>query len=287
MKRLLYKIIKFFGYKIIGASETVKDNDVNAVTSFIFKKFLDVDKPIIFDIGANLGQSIERYSKYFPNKKIYSFEPAPDTFNRMKKKIENTEEFKKGDIKLFNIAIDNNNSKQKFYYYKHHTISSLLPSDSKSKFYKSRVLASKSKKNDFEKVLEVQTKKIDDFCKELNINHIDILKIDVQGTEDRVLEGCKELLSKQKIKLIRIELILGFAYKKNLAFYDIEKTLTPFGYKLILIENGGNLISYSNYQTDLIYVRNDIEEKIKALHYENISIAGVTKKTDESNPFSY
>ena len=37
---------------------------------------------------------------------------------------------------------------------------------------------------------------------------------------------------------------------------------------LIAINNGGNVISYSNYQTDLIYVSSDVYKKIQNLHYK-------------------
>ena len=31
---------------------------------------------VIFDVGANVGQSIERFKKYFPDAAMYSFEPS-------------------------------------------------------------------------------------------------------------------------------------------------------------------------------------------------------------------
>ena len=60
-----------------------------------------------------------------------------------------------------------------------------------------------------------------------------------------------------------MELILGFGYKKELSFYSIEKILQEFDYKLIAIDQGSNVLSYSNYQVDLIYVKREIFESIK------------------------
>ena len=57
--------------------------------------------------------------------------------------------------------------------------------------------------------------------------------------------------------------------------------------KLIAINNGGNVISYSNYQTDLIYVSSDVYKKIQNLHYKNESIKDVMNKIDAKNPHSY
>ena len=41
---------------------------------------------------------------------------------------------------------------------------------------------------------------IDQIFKNLGLNKIDILKIDTQGFEDKVLEGCRNLLKIRKLK---------------------------------------------------------------------------------------
>ena len=53
------------------------------------------------------------------------------------------------------------------------------------------------------------------------------------------------------------------------------------------INHDSNIISYSNYQVDVIYVNNFIFKEIKNIHKENITIEGVTRKTDTNNPYSY
>ena len=37
-------------------------------------------RPVIFDVGANVGQSIDLFSRLFPRSSIYAFEPAADCF---------------------------------------------------------------------------------------------------------------------------------------------------------------------------------------------------------------
>ena len=51
-----------------------------------------------------------------------------------------------------------------------------------------------------------------------------------------------------------MEIILGFGYSKSISFYDIEKNLNKQEYKLAAINYDSNIISYSNYQVDVIYV---------------------------------
>ena len=47
---------------------------------------------------------------------------------------------------------------------------------------------------------------LDEYCKKNNIGNIDIIKIDTQGYEDKVLKGCSELIKNDKINLIQVEL---------------------------------------------------------------------------------
>ena len=54
MKRLLKKIIKFLGYEIIKYRFTLNDS---------LKNLIRKENAIVFDIGANKGQSIERFNQ--------------------------------------------------------------------------------------------------------------------------------------------------------------------------------------------------------------------------------
>ena len=91
----------------------------------------------------------------------------------------------------------------------------------------------------------------------------------------------------QKVSLIEIELIIGVAYERRLSFYDLEKILNKYGYKLVAISEGGNIISYSSYQVDLIYVNQNIFKKIVAMDKKNLSIHNVMKKVTKSNKSTY
>lgn len=67
LKTIFQKIFSMFGYKI-----TKKINIYSFDT--IYKKEIN-ESSIIFDVGANRGQSIERFRKNFPNCIIHCFEP--------------------------------------------------------------------------------------------------------------------------------------------------------------------------------------------------------------------
>ena len=285
IKRKIIQIIKKTGYELVGKKQIVKHNNFNAIIKFLIKELYKIKNPIIFDVGANVGQSIERFSSVFKSEefKIYSFEPTPKLFQILKNKYD-----LKKNIKLFQLALDDKIIKSKFFSYEYDKINSLIQTDENSKFHKSRQIDLKNR--DFSNLkteIEVQTSTIDNIADEQNIDKIDVLKIDTQGNEDRVLEGSKKLLNSNKINLIELELILGFGYQRQMSFLDIEKVLSPYGYRLIGIDYASNIISFSNYQVNLIYVNSELFDKIKRLHYENKEIKDITNRTDVSNPFSY
>jgi FkbM family methyltransferase len=280
MKKIIKKIIDLIllklNYKIISVKSTISNNNLDCIIKFLIKK-----KPIMFDIGANTGQSIERFFKIRKNALIHSFECSPKIFNILEKK------YAKGKIFLNKYAVGSKKKKINFYTFKDSRIASLLKIDKKSKFYKGRIINTNSNYKNFSEKILVNQITIDQYARINNIKKIDLLKIDTQGTSDEVLIGAKRLLKKQKISIIQLELILGFAYSKVNSFFDIEKILNKYNYKLIYIQNAGNIISFSNFQTDLLYVNLKIFNYIKSLHIKNIKIKDVMNSTNKKHPESY
>lgn len=281
IKKKILNFFRLFGYELKGVKKNIAHNHFDSIISFLLSKNLE-RKKIFFDVGANLGQSIERFRKFSKNFKIYSFEPTPALCDTLRKKYNNNH-----NININQIALGEKKGRTSFNSFKYHKINSILDIDQKSKFAKSRMIVSESDDKNFAEVIDVEITSIDNYCEENNINHIDLLKIDTQGFEDKVLKGSLNLLSKKSIDIIELELVLGFAYEKNLNFYDIEKILIQNEYKLIAIENGGNLISFSNLQTNLIYAKKEIYNQIKEMHYKNQEISGIARSVSKKHPFSY
>ena len=67
MKKLIKNIVNTFGFEI---RRKPNEREINYLTfDKIFQKIIKNDKPIIFDIGANQGQSIDRFLKICYNYK--------------------------------------------------------------------------------------------------------------------------------------------------------------------------------------------------------------------------
>ncbi len=64
----------------------------------LFQRLVKSERPTLFDIGAHEGQSVEYLRKLFPQSRIYSFEPDPDSFRILKGKGY-------PDLLCFNLAL--------------------------------------------------------------------------------------------------------------------------------------------------------------------------------------
>jgi FkbM family methyltransferase len=263
MIKFIKKIFNFFGYKLTK----VLDKDVLNF-DYISKNLITKSDPIIFDVGANKGQSIIRYKKLFKSPIIHSFEPNIDVINVLKKKYYNDKNLflnslavgeKKGNLEFNVNSISGHSSFKK------------LVANTTWIKKRSESINIDSKKYTAKKI-NAKIVTLDDYASENNILNIDILKIDTQGFEDKVLAGAQKLLEKNRIKLIQLELIFSEIYENVLQIYDVEKTLIPNNYKLFGINQGGNLMSHYVYQSDFIYVSQDLYKnfKLNSQYFNNV-----------------
>ena len=72
MKKIVKKFFNYLGYNI---SRKISEDEIKILSlDEIYKLKLKKD-PIILDIGANEGQSIERFNRLFESPIIHAFEP--------------------------------------------------------------------------------------------------------------------------------------------------------------------------------------------------------------------
>ena len=185
------------------------------------------NKPNIFiDIGANCGVYSLRISRLFQILKVIAFEPVLTTFNKLKMNIKINNLGKR--IKTYNVGLSNTNGLKKMVALKRRNyiqsggFSFNIP---KRKLTDEEITQyNKTIKGD--EVLKFKKKKI-------------VVKIDVEGYENKVLLGIKNLLKNNKI-LLQIE-IFDYNFKK------INKFLLEKRFKLINKFNKTSDYFYINY----------------------------------------
>ena len=254
LKKIILNSFRYFGYNIKKLQKEEK-NFLNF--DEIYKKILKKNKITIFDVGANRGQSINRFLKIFPDAEIHCFEPIKNNFLFLK------ENYKNRNITLNNFALGEKNEVKRFYINAKSSTSSFNKLTKNTGWLKLRSKENNKKMNSF----TVETKKIivnslDYYCKKNNIKKIDILKIDTQGFEDKILLGSKKSLNNSIISIVELEMIFDNVYKKYSTFTDIEKNLLKNNYRFAGIETcNNNLFEGVLFFGDLIYIKKDIIKK--------------------------
>jgi|APSaa5957512535_1039671.scaffolds.fasta_scaffold53623_2 FkbM family methyltransferase len=234
----------------------------------ILKYLLKEKNPTIFDVGANAGQSLVEFKKWWPDSRVHCFEPQHECWDSLDKY---QSEYSQNDVVINKHAVGNTfNDKAIFY---SHDITSGQSGFNKIN-NKSLDSIDLQKKNEigegnvseYEKTINhersVKIIRLDNYMIDNNINHIDLLKIDTQGHEPEVLEGFGEKLS--EVDIVITELMFYDYYERSLSFSDIEKFLHPAGLHLYDINHvAKNPMNGRTDWVDVIYVNDRLRAGIK------------------------
>lgn len=198
----------------------------------LFKKcrrYLD-KSPVIFDIGAHKGYYTKFVLETIPDANCYLFEPNIEL-------AENLHQYKN----VYLLAVGEHNGYKSFY----------VPPEANDE------LSSLIKREIFEEIgyeiKQVPCTSIDSFCLLNKIDKIDFIKVDVEGAELDVLNGCPLMMADKKIKFIQIE--YGGTYTDSgITFKQVIETATVFGYNVYELTGNTLLpVTLTNFIEDYRY----------------------------------
>lgn len=219
LKQIVKRTLRAFGLRLVHVGAVFGDTDYPE----IIKSQVTQAEPVIFDIGANNGQSAAIYRKIFPRAQIHAFEPDPKTFEVLSRKFSDDPR-----CHLNNCGVSDQNGVLLLQQNSRHATNSFLKLKDVSE-WRANVGAFNVGS------VEVPVITLDEYCQREAIHYIDILKLDTQGYEPQCLAGASCLLGEKRVGILRLELILSDFYEKSLTFSEIEKYLVPNGYKLISV----------------------------------------------------
>ena len=55
----------------------------------VLKLLVKTDQPIIFDVGANVGDTLVDFKEWWPNSKVHCFEPQHECWKDLEEKVKN------------------------------------------------------------------------------------------------------------------------------------------------------------------------------------------------------
>ena len=183
-------------------------------------KSINVQKKlIIFDIGCYRGFFTKSILKLINKKKykIYLF----DVNKNVKKYIYDLKKLK--NIYYNEVAISDKNGKanynlNSFFESSGSSLSSMVKNDNKWISSRKFILKLLLQTTEDFKQYQVNTITIDKFLEINKIKFVDIMKVDIDGSEYKFLEGAKKTLANNKVKIIMFEIMekkTNFKYKEK------------------------------------------------------------------------
>lgn len=204
----------------------------------------------ILDVGANNGHYSKEMTKLFPNATVYSFEPLIDCFKEIEILAKTNP-----NIHPFHCALGDQNTSQDIDRNTFHPSSSILPMTTlHTTLYPKSIGSTKE---------HIVVKRLDDIAKTLTLTTPLLVKIDVQGYEDKVIEGGAETLKKADI--ILVETSFFTLYKGQPLFNAIAEKLSGLGFSYY-----GSYHTHYSAKTghplyeDSVFISRNVQKKFEA-----------------------
>ena len=226
----------------------------------ILKSLIKTPRPLVFDVGGYTGKSIVGIKTAFPDARVFSFEPNPQVIEALRGVAANY-----SDVEVTQVAVSNASGTVEYYQQginpglggihkrnveSRDSIDLTRLREGADSAERARYLAEVNKAH-----LSVPTITLGEFAKSRGLTGpVELVKIDVQGHEPEVLEGCGDLLARTHVVLTEISFY--DLYEKSVSFYDVEQVLRPHGFRLWDISHiSKNPMNGRTDWVDAIYVR--------------------------------
>ena len=190
---------------------------------------------IVFDVGASTGGYSKMIKQILPGAKIYAFEPNPDVYKILKKNLNGS------GIKSFNTGLSDKKGTGLLWDFADDA--ELKISQPFSNFASNIKGVIEKLHGQKSKAIKVKLTTIDTFCENKKIEKINLLKIDTEGSELKVLQGARRMLKSDKIDMVLFEFNEMNAYAR-VFFMDLTDILNNFVFFRLSPEGMVNLANY-------------------------------------------
>ena len=219
--------------------------------------FAQKNPSVIVDVGANVGDMTDKYVSMFPGSQVYCFEPVPGTFERLDARFS-----AKPHVRCLRLAVGDGGQNVRVYETSSSANSSLSRPD--------RYIADSGNDGMSASVSVVDTHTVrqatlDSFCSDNGIANVDILRMDIQGSELAALRGASRLLGDQRIGVIYSEVLFAGLYEGQCHFHEVAGFLHGKGYGLFdlpfLARSGDGRL----YCGDAVFLNRDLMGRHRTL----------------------
>jgi FkbM family methyltransferase len=208
--RPLNKILHSFGYNL-AAIHTI----IPKTTGGNWAEKLNIKT--IIDIGSNEGQFINEIESVLPGRKIYAFEPIPACFKKM---VANTAA---SNVTAYNAGLSDIDGSTEINVSNNLVSSSILEM---AELHKTSYPESQYVKKE-----TIELKRLDTVFNSIDLADNILIKIDVQGYEEKVIKGGEKTFS--KASAVIIESIFEPFYEGQWLFDDVYDHFSKTGFKFM------------------------------------------------------
>jgi FkbM family methyltransferase len=211
-KRFTKNVLARLGYEIKKSGELGSNpmQDMLRLT-----RLSGISRPVVFDIGANVGNTVREFHATFGKVVIHAFEPSPEIFEILKETTSHIPA-----LALNKFGLGSRSTELGFHKSIQSEMSSFLEPARDCWAEPDRI-----------QTLPVRT--IDDYCLEHSIDKIDVLKSDTQGYDLEVFRGAKRMLASGGVRLVYVEIIFSEMYCGAARLDEIYKHLCDQGFQLV------------------------------------------------------
>ena len=236
----------------IGSGGGVSNSGEKAIFNILREKF---EPPYcIFDVGSNKGQFLQLAldNMKIDNFSVHCFEPGRETFKMLAENSKGNEK-----IKLNNIGIGKEKGEAILHF---DSAGSGLASLTRRRLDHFNIYFEKSEK------VEINT--IDNYCMENAINHIHLLKLDIEGHELDALAGARNMFDTKSIDIVTFE-FGGCNIDTRTFFQDFWYYFNEINMSIYRITPSGYLYPLQSYK--------EIYEQFRTINF--IAISNVAHNT--------
>ena len=208
--------LAIFGMNYGGGGCIESSGEDWVISNVVAKACEGVTNPVVFDVGANVGDYSLLVRRHSPSAFIYAFEPSERVYRQLAQNLS-----ARGDVraKSYNIGFSDAEKDVELYSYsiegQEISLLASLVRRLPTQVLETRVSSSE----------RIQTKTIDGFCSTNAIERIDFLKLDVEGHELAILRGASQYLASGAITMIQFEFGPANIYSRTY-FYDFWALLS-------------------------------------------------------------